>query len=447
MNSETKRRFWFFLNHRTAKELFAGILFLLILLSAGLLPKSLQAQTLLQQSNLVYQGAFRVSASTFGGSSLDYCNCRLAYNATNNSLYVVGHDQQQQVAEISIPTVVNSGTLSSLNTATVLQNFTDIAEGKMGKINAGGAQYCCSVKVGGLMVYGGKLVAAAYAYYDGSGEQVLSHFTHNLTVSTTGTFAGMYRVGNQYAGFVSGYMAPIPSAYQSSLGGPALTGNCCLAIAGQQSSGPAASVFDPANLGNVSPVPATPVVGYPSTHPLGSGWGTTNPYYNGTTQISGLVFPSNTRSVLFFGRHGTGTFCYGPGTSNPSLVGQIDPSSNDPWCYDPTDGSKGTHAYPYKYQIWAYDVNDLISVKNGTKNQYDVIPYAVWNYDLNFAPGGRQFGGAAYDPVNQKIYVAANYSDTVPSGPFPTLPVIHVFRVQGGTSISPPIVPSNLTVH
>ena len=29
------------------------------------------------------------------------------------------------------------------------------------------------------------------------------------------------------------------------------------------------------------------------------------------------------------------------------------------YCYDPTNSDKGQHAYPYRYQMWAYDLNEL----------------------------------------------------------------------------------------
>jgi hypothetical protein len=221
-------------------------------------------------------------------------------------------------------------------------------------------------------------------------------------------------------------MALIPSEWQSQFGGPALTGNCCLAIVSLQSSGPAASVFNPSNVGTGNPVSAAPVVGYPDAHPLGTGWGTTNPLFNGTTQIRGLVFPVGTRSVLFFGRHGVGTFCYGTGAE----------------CNDPADNSKGTHAYPYKHQIWAYDANDLVAVKNGAKPQWEVTPYAVWNFSLPFenANSGHAIGGAAYDPQTNNIYISQQCVDTG------CAPIIHVFMVTGSTT-SVLAAPTNLRVQ
>jgi hypothetical protein len=378
---------------------------------------------LLQKANLVYEGAFRVPRGSSDTTTFCYGGTSLAFNAQNTSLFMVGHDWYQYSAEINIPKITNSPNIENLATATMLQQFQDTTEGKLNNVNPSDPN---AKKVGGHLVYENNLYVTVYSYFDGSGTQSSSHFKRSLSLSTKGQVAGPYRVGAQYPGFVSGYMTQIPPEWQSQFEAPALTGNCCLAIAGIQSNGPAASVFNPADIGTLSPVPATPVVGYPAEHPLGTGWETTSTLYNGTTRIRGIVFPSGTRSVLFFGRQGIGPFCYGT------------PSE----CNDPTDDSKGCHAYPYRYQIWAYDANDLLSVKNRTKQPWTVQPYAVWDFDLPFANnyGQRVIGGAAYDPKTNQIYLSQQCTDTN------CAPIVHVFRVLGATdpNITPP---SNLRVQ
>jgi hypothetical protein len=97
-------------------------------------------------------------------------------------------------------------------------------------------------------------------------------------------------------------------------------------------------------------------------------------------------------------------------------------------CFDPTDTSKGTHAYPYQYQVWAYDVLDLAAVKAGQRQPWDVHPYAVWSLTFPISPvgGNIHLGGAAYDPQTQRIYVSQLHADVIGFDP---LPVIHVFQV------------------
>ena len=91
--------------------------------------------------------------------------------------------------------------------------------------------------------------------------------------------------------------------------------------------------------------------------------------FNLATTMAGVVFPEGTRSVLFFGRQGLGKYCYGEASD----------------CGDPVQTSKGGHAYPYAYYVWAYDALDLAAVKSGQRQPWDVKPYAVWELDFPFA--------------------------------------------------------------
>ena len=381
-----------------------------------------QGPSLLKQADLIYQGAFRLPRGKAGKSSFDYGGSALAYNPANDSLFIVGHDHQQMVGEISIPSIVNSSQINHLSTAQVLQPFTEVTEGKMFTVDSG------TIKIGGLMVYRGKLYITAYSYYDADGSQRLSHFSRPLTLSLKGQLSGPYEVGLLKAGFVSGYMTHIPREWQEHLGGPAITGNCCIAIVTRTSYGPSAFAFDPVDLGVKKPAPATPLVYYNSAHTTLGGWNQTGPQFNGTTQIRAVVFPEGTNSVLYFGRHGTGRLCYGAGAD----------------CNDPVNSAQGTHAYPYVYQVWAYDAEELKAAKNGRKNPWDVVPYAVWNFKLPFQPANRVLGGAAYDPGTQRIFVVQYYAESFGQ------PMIHVWRVAGPaarkTSHVPP-APTNLTVN
>lgn len=373
---------------------------------------------LLQKANLVYAGAFRVpNAGASYTNTFDYGGTALGFNPINNSIFLTGHDWYQRTAELKIPAIVNSSNLNSLNTATLLQGFSDETEGKLDSINSDTTN---AAKIGGHLVYNNKLIVTGYSYYDSSGSQSTSHFTRPLSLSTTGQVTGPYLVGSD-PHFTDGYMTLIPPEWQASFGGPALTGMCCLSITSVQSNGPSISVFNP----NLTTQPAIRLLGYPLSNPLRDG-STTNSVYNLTAKISGVVFPNGTRSVLFFGRIGVGTYCYGEGST----------------CNDPADPSKGTHAYPYVYQVWAYDANDLLAVKNGTKQQYQPQPYAIWSFTLPFEDNLNMhyLGGAAYDPATNRIYVSQLSSDGAG-------PVIHVFQVQGGTTVTTLPPPTNLRVQ
>lgn len=400
------------------------------------------AGKLLQQSDLAYVGAFRVPQGDYGSpqySGFNYGGTALTYHAAHHSLFLVGHAWYQLTAEISIPAPVNSTNIEALSTAEILQPFADVTEGNREKIGEGGAPVDTSgVPIGGLMVWEGALVGTAYGYYDAASVVKLSHFTSGLNLSATGDFQGMYRVGEPpltpNPAFIDGYMTEIPAAWQSRFGGPALTGNCCLSIISRTSLGPAASVFDPVQLGVADPVPTTPVLGYPIDHPTLGTYGDDRPdvLYNGSMTIHGIVFPVGSRTVLFFGRRGTGIFCYGEGVSNPALHNtHCDPAYPEVLCcYDPVNLSKGGHAYPYVYLVLAYDALDLLSVKAGEREMWEVVPYGVWELLLPFDNDNPSILGAAYDPSTQTIYLSQGGGDR--PGCCGYLPVIHVFHVDVG---------------
>ncbi len=378
-------------------------------------------EPLVDATSFIYQGAFRVPAGTSDPLSFNYGGTALAYSPERNSLFLVGHDQFQRIAELNIPTPGTASLATGLPVATYKQPLADLLSARIPDVLTDlglPPGYIPTVKVGGILPLTDGLILNMYVYYDGEGKQRVSHFklpTFDLTRKDL--LQGPSQVGDGRAGFVDGWMPPIPSEWQSFFGATALTGQCCLSIITRTSHGPSVSTFDPTAVG-APIVPATRVLGYPFDHPTLGQWGETNNLFNGSTVMGGAVFIPTTRSVLFFGRHGP-TFCYGigvPGTpiSNPG------PGLEE--CTDPTDGSKGTHGYPYVYQVWAYDALDLLRVKNGTANTWDIQPYKTWNFELPFEATNRRLGGVAFDAANGRLFVLAQYGNGVD-------PLIHVYTL------------------
>lgn len=411
-----------------------------VLLGSLYLSNAAAADKLLALTDLEYLGAFRVPQGDYGSpqySGFNYGGTALTYNSTNNSLFLVGHSWHQLVAEISIPQEVNSTILEDLNTATVLQPFADPTEGNRMNLGEGGKEvHTSGTPLGGFLIWKNTLIGTAYGYYDAGSTVQLSHYISGMNLASQGDFRGMYQVGEKPVvpnpAFVDGYMTMIPEKWQSLFGGPSLTGNCCLSIISRTSLGPAASVFDPGKLAIEEPVSATPVLGYPINHPTLGTYGDTDPnaLYNGSMSINGMVFPEKSRSVLFFGRRGKGEFCYGEGVSDPSLH-KTNCDSSYPsvlCCYDPANGSKGGHSYPYVYLVLAYDAFDLLAVKNGEKNTWDIMPYGVWELTIPFANDNPDIIGVAYDPTTQKIYISQDGGDK--PGCCGHLPLIHVYHLN-----------------
>jgi hypothetical protein len=373
----------------------------------------LAQEPLLNQANLQYVGAFRLPTGQFGpdgNSTFAYGGTAIAFNPAHNSLFVVGHDYGQEVAEVAIPgSIVNSSRTSDLATATVLQPFADV----LGRLPSNPlASLNTPTKIGGLQVVGGQLVGSAYAYYDGAGAGMASHFTLDSTNLASAHVAGLFQLGTQGGGYVGGYMAPIPAEWQAALGAPYLTGQSTIPITGRTSLGPAAFGFDPAKLGpGVNP--DIPYVYYTLNHPTLGTWENGPPTsYNMNTLINGVAFVPGTRSVLFFGSVGLGSPYYGgPEAAN-----------------DPNRGGKGPHSVggQYGWQVWAYDALDFLAVKNGQKNPWDVKPYATWSFSMPEPDGAKLPGGVAFDPATGRLYVSELRADV--EG-YDVNPLIQVFQV------------------
>lgn len=388
----------------------------------------LEAQTTLlrvQSANLIRLGVFNVPGGIQAGGKanqgFEYGGTALSYFPSRNSLFLAGHDWDQLVGEIRIPAFGG--------TATVLQELTDPTEGRRNTINPGDPN---SKKIGGTLPWGSNLIVSAYSYYDGNGTQVLSHFVRPINLSIRGQTVGPLRVGSLGAGFYSGYMGLVPTEWQVKLGGPALTGNADLGVVSRTSFGPAVFAFNPSSISSTG---AKPLVYYPQAHPTLGPWAGANPFYGGSDTMRGVVLPEGTSTVLFFGRHGA-TFCYGVGTADRNKAGRPAGDGVNLYCYDPADGGKGVHGYPYSPYVWAYDANELASVRAGSRRPWEVRPYAVWS----LTGMGPEIGGAAYDPATNRIFISEMLGNGV-------LPVIHVFSVSKTTSGSPsPHAPTNVRI-
>lgn len=345
----------------------------------------------LQKGNLVYQCSFKVPTGIHAGgqanAGFEYGGTALGYDASLNGIYMVGHDWDQFTGEINIP--------ACGGTATLLKPLVDMTNGKLSQINPGVA----NPKIGSNLIVGSTLVMSAFTFYDGSGTANSDHFQRTIN-----QVIGPYRVGPLNPGYYGGYMTAIPAEYQSALGASYLTGQCCISIISRTSYGPSAFGFNPL----ATTQSAIPYLYYTQTNPLEPyGASGIHTLFNGATRIRAIMFPNGTPSVLFIGTQGVGNYCYG--------------ESPVP-CNDPTSTNKGEHAYPYKAWVWAYNVNDLIAVKNGSKQPWSIKPYATWSLD-NLNVGFDKIGSATYDASSAMIYISQKNADG-------DNPIIHKYKIQ-----------------
>lgn len=385
---------------------------------------------LVQQTGVQYVGSFKVPHDASNGETFEFGGLSLAFNPAHNSLFV--SNRAGHVAEVSIPALSAGADTSKWNAASYLQGFADPTEGHLGQIGNEG------LSLGGLLVQNNTLYGTGWIYYDANNAQRVSHYSHSLQLNQA-SFVGWSSVWDAAkTGYVSGYLAAIPVEHLARLGGPTLTGQCCIPIVSRTSFGPDAFAFDASKIAAAVTVPASPLLYYTGEHPTLGAWAESNLVYGMTTGMGGVVLPSGTRSALFVGRNGMGTACYGEGTPDPALVGKPT-SDGSHYCLDPVNNYKGTHAYPYRHQIWAYDLNDFAAVKAGTKQPWEVTPYGVWALEFPVVQEDFNIGGVGYDAQRRLMYVSQPSAD--PEG---YRPLIHVYLVTGGTPppvIVPPVVP------
>ncbi|MCP4191072.1 MAG: hypothetical protein GY768_10645 [Planctomycetaceae bacterium] len=366
---------------------------------------------LLQEDALDYVGAFRVPSGTIGVSRFSNAGTGLAFNSDTNSLFIVGHSDESAIAEVAIPNeIITSTQVSELTTAEILQPFTEI-ESRVPNwpIKSFGN---LSTLIGDLMVVDGQLIGSVFDYYDGDGDVMVSHFRLNSLDLKTATADGLFQVGDLGGGVTGGYMTDVPLEWQEDFGAPHLTGQATLSILFRTSAGPAAFAFDASAMGNdpSNPVSAEPLVYYTVPNPLGP-LREANPVYNRLSKIKDLAFAPDSRSVFFFGNHGIGEVCYGHAEE----------------CNDSVMTNKGYHAYggEYENKIWAYDALDLLAVKNGEVEPWEISPYKSWTLDLPFEEPSRRLGGVAYDRANNRLYISQLYADKMG---YTKNPIIHVYQ-------------------
>ncbi|MCA9051836.1 MAG: hypothetical protein KDA89_24025, partial [Planctomycetaceae bacterium] len=93
-------------------------------------------------------------------------------DAFPGSLYLLGHEHRQMVAEISIPQPVVSRDLTALPVAEMLQPFGDITAGFREQMTAGSSEI---FKIGGMEVVNGRLHWTVFKYYNVIGRDYPSH--------------------------------------------------------------------------------------------------------------------------------------------------------------------------------------------------------------------------------------------------------------------------------
>ena len=403
---------------------------------------------LIQPSDLVYMGAFRLPEAS-GGSNWEYSGYAMTYYPDGNSnraddgypgsIFAVGHDHHQQVSEISIPVSVVSPTknLAELNTATTLQEFNDITGGIFGYLEIPRADLEYLPPQGSQRT--GKLHFCWGQHFED--EQAPTHGWCEIDLSNPQT-AGAWHLDGYTNYTTCDYLFGIPAnwAEANTPGKLLATGRFRDGLWSGQ--GPALFAYGPWTDGNPPDSGSTlnkvtPLILYGVQEPGAieittydtmkmNGFKESDEWSGGAWLTAG-----NKSAVIFAGTKATGDCWYG--FSN----GIVYPTSGDPneiypevppWPHD----ARGWWSEDIEAQIIFYNPSDLAAVVRGEMETYEPQPYASLNIsEYLFNPGfdferGKCYllGAVSFDRERGFLYIVERMADEDEKS------LIHVWKVN-----------------
>lgn len=406
---------------------------------------TMQKLPLFSMQNFEYAGGIKFQGGINGESEAAYVQGPIAIGKDGKSIFLAGHSHHQAIAEFNLPALVNSADSSKFNTATFKQPFRRV----LNRAPSGNPQGID--RIGGMAYINGQLVVNTYVYYDAGG----TARDTTLVIQDAGNMAGSSIAGYlRYSAraHATGWLTPIPTDWQQHLGGTYIVGDGGFKpIVTRLSMGPSAFSFDPTNpmLGSLAPssvIQLNTLLDFDFAHTLGtsnlSNINVDDYLYNRLPGVKplwthvagalvGFVVPG-TRTYLTIGNIG----------GLESGLGYKITQDNGTVC--------GGHC-PYKASdlqnyYWAWDLNDLIKVKNGQMKSYDARPYA--HGALNFPMGYRYLVGGTFDPSTGLVYLTLEEGVKSEWG---GVPAVIAYKVpttsSAGTAIQPPQPPSNINIH
>jgi hypothetical protein len=397
---------------------------------------------LLQPSDLIYKGAFRLpgpsngiswsyaGGSSYGGGDMTYYpdgdSAQEDTDGYPGSIFGIGKAYDlNYISEISIPAPVISPDkdVNDLNTATTLQPFTDIRSFELG------ASTPTTTGIEYLPAQGdqetGKLYSSWGEYYQFSGG-FLSQSWSELDLSNPQTHGGWYLGDGQtpHNMSISGYMFTIPKDWSDihTPGKLLVTGRYSTAEFG---AGPSLYAFGPWNHGN-PPEPetqldATCLMQYTFYERL-------NDYTGVDRWMGGAWLTSGKKSaVVLTGIKSIGDSWYGyeNGTRMEECTYHNPPGNVDCTVL----GQRGWWAEDYDGRILFYNPDDFAAVVKGEKQPYEPQPYVVMNVDdylFHLGTGNNEdsrIGGASYDREHGYLYVFELHGDG-------NKPLVHVWEID-----------------
>ncbi|MCC6989930.1 MAG: hypothetical protein IT181_13075 [Acidobacteria bacterium] len=361
-----------------------------------------RTQPLVQAGDMAHLGSFTLPAFDRTGRPIEYGGYSLGLSADGTELYF-SCNGSGRMARVQIPTVLDGRQATIVEDCTGPPNLTAIDP-----TNSNG------LSLGGVAWFGGKFFAAAHSYYDADKNASASVWSGASWASLVGPVRVHPTLHPNWHG---GTFVVVPSEWRALIGAPMAISTSNLSIISTTSYGPNFSPFNP-----VTMKASDPLLGYDQTHPLGPEQ-SVNPLWNRASKGFGAFWPTGRAAVLYGYSHAPKDYWYGPGVSS---TGQVDPLNT----------YQGEHTTCPTHQIAAYLTNDLLEVKAGRKQMWELRPYATWTLS-DIAPACRQGQlSMVGDPATNRVYFGH-----WPGAGAPGVQTVHVYQIAG--SVPPQPKPTN----
>lgn len=397
-------------------------------------------------SSTAYAGAFRVDAEPGGTGDMHDAFAPMAYNPTNDSVFIAGWYTQHTVAEFDIPTLVTATAYADINTLNIgaalqtLKSFT----------GAGTGETVEGILAGLFVGASNRLLITTFEHYaQDRSYKTVYRVVRDCSNLATSAVDGYFTTDHDAA--AGGWISAIPASMQTGLDGTHITGfsNSGARRSSTQSlsMGPAAYTADLTSLMANSSTAASNVLAGAQNEicryhldPEGLvpeselyNWDgvsailTSNPLWTASADLSyGEIVPG-TRTYMLWGTMSmidSGGW-YGNNTNRPGDVP-----------YDPSFDNQGPHPRDpddWHYHVWLYDVDDLISVQAGTipaswaeryaaefgaaraLQPHELRPYEWRKFTMPFDTGtGEKFigGGCRKSSTNQVMLTLSRKDST-----------------------------------
>tara|TARA_R110002012_G_scaffold124954_1_gene276206 strand:+ start:625 stop:1983 length:1359 start_codon:yes stop_codon:yes gene_type:complete len=382
---------------------------------------------------LEYKGGFRTTGRFHQkekGNSLNYSGGVFTYNAKNHSIFIIGHPEYAAVAEVKIPPLVKSSSVSDFNVANqLIQSFTRFHKTK--RVDTGIPNH---FRVTGLELVGKGLMVNYIDWYDAGGKETdTTVFFDDASDLAHSIINGPYQL--QGAAHSAGWISKIPTEWQKLLGGTYISGSQPNAsIISRRSVGPSAYIVTPEETilqQGQGEVPANGLLDFPLSNLLYD-----KSAYPGKIYPDDILRNDNGKNKMWTFLSGAGYGFIIPGTSTYMTIGRSGGHKTGVGYKIKQDDGRLCGGYcafsatDYSSYYWLWDINQLLKVKSGLIKPYDVRPYDYGEFSTPFTDKRSMVGGAAYDESSGLLYLSFPGADKLNKYLRP--PVILVYELTSG---------------